>query len=108
VIVSHPRLDDPNDHFPYRRDDALRAGLSVEIVDATDDYIKAQAKVLEDQSDKNVQAYRKAKERLVQARRKLREESAQADNGVDELPPGDEDLVSADELAERTDENPES
>jgi hypothetical protein len=95
AVLNRTRLDDPDEHFPYKRD-AVRQLLdedppmgpgvpggqdgtqdrsrtvsdyiTPDIADATADYIDAQAAYLADVSDENRQAYDAARDRLQAAR----------------------------------------
>lgn len=94
-LVSQARLADPNDHYPYKIDEALALidedrpmgpgnpdgepgsndrsrtvsdYITPGIAQASDDYIGAQAAYLENPSDDTRQAYDSARDRLVAAR----------------------------------------
>jgi hypothetical protein len=71
-LVRKGRLADPDEHFPYKRDDAERAGLPGAIAAACETYVAAQKAYLEDPGDGTRSEYEAAKEALVQARREQR------------------------------------
>jgi hypothetical protein len=53
-------VKDPDNHFPYKREDALQAGIPAELVDAAEAVVKAQQAYYEDPSDENLEARRDA------------------------------------------------
>lgn len=48
-------INDPNNHYPYKRKDALAAGLPKELVDAAERVVNAQEAYLRDPSQENLQ-----------------------------------------------------
>lgn len=91
--MTHPRLDDPDDHFPYKAevvadlieqdppagprgpdDDSLTARdyISPAIADASEAYVAAQARHLDEQTEESRAAYNTAMETLVAARQRHR------------------------------------
>ena len=67
-LVRKGRLNDPGEHFPYKHDDAVEAGLPADIADASQRYIAAQQAYLESPGDGTRADYEAAKTELVAAR----------------------------------------
>ena len=53
-------VKDPDNHFPYKRDEALAAGTPPDIVDAAEAVVLAQQAYYEDPTDDNHAALREA------------------------------------------------
>lgn len=71
-ILADARLADPDEHFPYKLDDAVRGGLPERIANASQDMVAAQEALLRDPSDENRVTFKDAQERLVAARNDYR------------------------------------
>lgn len=88
AAAARARIDNPDEHFPYKREVALRAletppdpgtnnhpedrYTSEQIIEASAAYVAAQEKVLENPNVENRRAYRKAAEALAVARQEHR------------------------------------
>ena len=76
TLLRQGRLADPGEHFPYKRDDAVDAGLPAKLADATAAYVDAQQAYLEDPSEDNRDAYHAARDELVASRMDYRGNTA--------------------------------
>ena len=82
-LVRKGRLADPDEHYPYKRDDAVQGGLQPAVADACQAYVEAQKAYLEDPGDGTRSEYEAAKQALVDARRADRAARGITDNGAD-------------------------
>lgn len=79
-------IKDPDNHFPYKRDDALAAGLPEWRVNAAEAVVNAQQAYLEDPSDENLKARndaeREAQQLVAEHRAAVAELGEAADDAV--------------------------
>jgi hypothetical protein len=79
-------IKDPDNHFPYKRDEALAAGLPEWRVDLAEAVVNAQQAYLEDPSEENLQARKEAEQAAQRAVAEYR-------GGVTELGEAADDAV---------------
>jgi hypothetical protein len=69
-------ISDPDNHYPYDRERAEKAGISSESAKASEAVVKAQEAYLRDPSEKNLKARNAAEARAQEVSRARRESGA--------------------------------